>query len=455
MVATLQASNLTKVYALGDEQVFALNNVSLEVGAGEMVAVLGEDGAGKSTLLHVLGCLQRPDSGQLRIEHLDMSSLGDQELGRVRVNRVGFMYQAFNLMPNESVLANVEIALRHQGEGLSERQRKAAQALKVVGLEDRLEHKPGQLSPTQRQCVAIARALAHGPAAIFSDEPTRVLDNESTEGVMGLFQKINGAGMTIVIATPDPNVANYCSRVVRMSKGKLAGRSSVPKRRVVPSERVPGTAPPSYVREEEKVCPRCLHGNPKDEEVCRQCNFSLHLTEEEERTIEGRLTRAERAGTGVESATDEGYVPGEALIKLVKELKDVPFFAELGSKNLLKILPVLESLRFSEGSVIVKQGDEGDSFYTVKKGNVQVVLERPGKAGIPIAQLGPNEAFGEMALLTGLHRSATVIALTDVEVWCLPKARFEELVTENVSLSLYFSRLLTQRLVSLQEKIIL
>ena len=206
MAATIQATNVTKTYDVGDERVYALNAVSLEVNPGEMLAIVGPPDAGKSTLLHTLGCLQRPDSGELRIEGLDVSPFEDQELARIRVHKVGFMYQAFNLLPNESALANVEVALRHQGEGVSDRQKKAAGALEVVGLGNRLDHKPGQLSPRQRMCIAIARAVVHGPSVILCDEPTKVLDSTSLEEVLGLLQKINEAGMTMVIEPPQNRV---------------------------------------------------------------------------------------------------------------------------------------------------------------------------------------------------------------------------------------------------------
>ena len=275
MAATIQATNVTKAYDLGDEQVYALNDVSMEVNAGEMVAILGRPESGKSTLLHTLGCLQRPDSGGVRVEGLDVTSFEDQELAQIRVHKVGFMYQAFNLLPNESALANVEVALRHQGEGAWDRQRKAADALEVVGLGNRLEHKPGQLSPRQRMCIAIARAVAHSPSVILCDEPTKVLDSTSREEVMGLLQKINEAGMTMVIATPESGVANYCHRIIRIADGKAKDEGTVSKRRVIARDKIPGADPPSYVREEELVCPRCNHGNAMDQETCQNCNCPL------------------------------------------------------------------------------------------------------------------------------------------------------------------------------------
>ena len=210
MVATVQALNLTKVHDLGDERVYALNDLSLEVNSGEMVAVLGRDGSGKSTLLHVLGCQQRPDSGQIFLEGQDVTQLDDEALAGFRIHKVGFLFQAFNILPTETVLGNVEVPLQHQGEGVWDRRQKAEKVLEVVGLENRAHRNVGELSAMQRQCVAIARAMVHRPAVIFADEPTRNLDSTSREVIMGLFQKINDAGMTIVLSTAESGMASYC-----------------------------------------------------------------------------------------------------------------------------------------------------------------------------------------------------------------------------------------------------
>ena len=452
MVATVHAWNLTKAYPLGDERVYALNDVSLAVNPGEMVAILGGSSSGKSTLLHVLGCLQGPDSGQLSIEGRDVSRLEDEELAKLRTDKVGFVFQAFNLLPNETAMTNVEVALRDQELSARDRQRKALEGLRVVGLENRVDRTPGQIFPRQRQCVAIARALVNNPAVLFVDEPTRMMDSSSREEIMGLLQKLNDAGMTMVIATPDSGVSNYCHRVVRIAEGRTDDLGPVANRRIIPPSRILGTASPSYAREEVLVCPRCAYGNPKAEETCQQCAFPLHLTAEEEQSIERRLRGEESQQLGVESASDEGEVPGQ---ELVEELSQVPFFAELASKSLVKVIPALEKRAYAPGSTIVKQGDVGDAFYIVRRGNVQVVLERTGRPDIAVAQLGPGEGFGEMALLADNQpRSASVIAFSDVEVWRLHKGAFDELLSENLSLSLYFSRIMTRRITTLQEKIV-
>jgi len=287
----------------------------------------------------------------------------------------------------------------------------AVVALQTVGLGNRLEHRPGQLSARQRQCGAIARALANDPSVIFADEPTRALDSSSREEIIGLLQKLNKQARTIVIATGDSGVASHCRRIVRIANGKTEDDSLVSKRRIIPTFRVPG--PPTQVddREEEAVYPRCNHDNEQSKENCDRCRFPFHLTAEEERSIEIRISGSDTRLLGVESALDEGEVLGS---EIVQELKEVPVFAGLGPKNLVKVVTALERRTYQRGTVIVRQGDPGDSFYIIRNGNVQVILERPGRAPSAIASLGPNDGFGEMSLLTGEPRSANVLAETDL-----------------------------------------
>ena len=178
MVATVHAWNLTKAYPLGDERVYALNDVSLEVNPGEMVAILGGSSSGKSTLLHVLGCLQRPDSGQLSIEGRDVSRLEDEELAKLRTDKVGFVFQAFNLLPNETAMTNVEVALRDQELSARDRQRKALEGLRVVGLENRVDRTPGQIFPrslSEKQCSKRYTSLVECKDANYSTTKSRLL----------------------------------------------------------------------------------------------------------------------------------------------------------------------------------------------------------------------------------------------------------------------------------------
>ena len=449
MDATVQGFHLTKTHQLGDQMVYALNGVSLEIYPGEMVAVRSRLNGGKSTLMHILGGLMRPDSGQVHIDGQEITQLEDQELARLRVLKVGFVFEAFNLLPNETALRNVNIPLLHLGMDPSDSRDKATAALTVVGLGNRLEHRPGQLTPRQRQCIAIARALANDPSVILVDEPTKGLDSTSREEIIGLLQKLNEEGKTIVLATAESGVASHCRREVRLDEGKAAGDRLVTRRRIIPAFKIPG--PPTQVeeREEEAVCSRCNQGSPKAAEICQRCSFPLTLTEEEQMSIEIRLSSSDSRLLGIESASDDGEVP---FPELVEELQEVPCFAGLGPTNLVKVIPALESRSYLKGTTIVRQGEIGDSFYIVRKGNVQVILERQGAQATPIAVLGPNEGFGEMALLTDQPRSANVIATTDVSAWRLPRASFDQLVAENLSLAIYFNRILSQRLRALQER---
>ena len=455
MATIVQARKLNKVYDLGDERIFALSDVSLEIYTAEMVAILGDKGSGKSTLLHTLGLLQRPDSGEVSIHGMDVSGLKDEEVAEVLANKVGFLFQAFNLLPDETAQSNVEVALEGRDLAATDMANMAREALQTVGLGDRQDSSPGQLSAGARLCLAVARALVHRPEVIFADEPTRGLDADSTLEVMGLFQRLNNEGMTVMIATSDTEVTSYCSRVIRISEGKIVDGGTAPGERqlVIPSGMAHSVTNASEITE-EVVCPRCSSGNPLRLENCRECRFPLHLTEEEAGYIRRRLSGIGGGWTGVESLSDEADVPGPGRA-LIEELRQVPFFSELGSRSMLTLLPAMERRRFPKGSVIVKQGDEGDSFYVIRSGSVQVVLHRQGRPEIPIATLGANEGFGEMALLADQPRSATVLAVDDVEAWQLPKRTFERLLSENLSLGLHFSRIMTRRLSMLQQKMIL
>lgn len=447
MPITIQARNLTKVYDLGGSKISAVDKATLEIHSGDMVAIFGKPGSGKSTLLHMLGCMQRPDSGDLKLGNRDITNLEDAEMAKIRNQKVGFLFEAFNLLPSDTARSNVEVPLRHQGVPLDQRKKRAQEALNILGLEKCTESRPGQLSPIQRQCVSIARAMVNEPAVILADEPTKVLDSSGLDDVMGRFQKLNEAGMTIVLTTDDPNVVSYCTRQMQISNGKLKDNGKVTKRRIVPPEDIGGLPPPNY---DEVVCARCNEGNPKDQDKCNNCKFSLHLTKEEEKTIEGRLSGADRGEVGVESTSDDLDGP---LHPLVRELQKVPFLAGLGSKSLTKIVPALQGFQYTKGQRIVTQGAEGDSFYIIMSGTVQVLREQKDKPPILVAQLGALEGFGEMSLLAGQPRTGTVAAATDVVVMRLPKDQFQSLLAENLSLGLFFKRLHNERLEQLKEKL--
>ena len=443
--------NLTKISNLGHEPGYALNGASLEVYPGEMVALVGRRGSGKSTFLSILSCRQRPDSGRVLIDDQEVSQLTDWELAQVRLSKVGFFSQDINLQSNETALVNVETALSDQALGDQERRQKAWQAIRLVGIEQRLvEQKLGLLSAGQQVRVGVARALANDPPLLFADEPTKGLDGVSREQVLDLFQKLNDEGRTIVIATPDSSVGNHCRRVVKIADGKIVDDGPVSKRRIITPSRIPGPRPGISVGEEQAVCPRCNYGNPKDETVCQRCNFTFRPPATEEmRPADVAPIHVDGGARSARSAVDGEGVPVQAVME---ELKKIPFFARLGSRSLSKLMPSVEQRRYRRGSTIVKEGDAGDSYYVIKSGDVQVVaLDQDGRE-VPIAQLGPREGFGEMALLTDQPRYATVVALTDLVVWRVPKSAFEQILSTDRSLSVYFNDILRQRISDLNER---
>jgi putative ABC transport system ATP-binding protein len=228
----IDANHLIKSYALGGQIVRALDGVSLQIAAGEMVAIRGPSGSGKSTLMNILGCLDRPDSGAYMLGGDNVSTLEDDELAEVRAQRIGFVFQSFNLLPRMTALMNVELPIHYVG-GKGARERAAA-ALEIVGLADRMHHEPNQLSGGQRQRVAIARALVNNPAIVLADEPTGALDTRTGEEVLALFNDLNAQGRTIIIVTHDLAVARHCQREIHILDGRVAppGRPKATGRRI-------------------------------------------------------------------------------------------------------------------------------------------------------------------------------------------------------------------------------
>jgi putative ABC transport system ATP-binding protein len=218
----IRARGLTKVYRMGRVEVPALRGVDMDVRAGEYVAIMGPSGSGKSTLMHILGCLDRPSSGEYRLDGKDVSRLGGRELARVRNRKVGFVFQTFNLMPRLTVDENVALPLKYRG-GLSRKERRAIarRVLDRLGLTDRVGHRPDELSGGQCQRVAIARALIGEPAILMADEPTGNLDSKAGRDVLATFDELHGAGHTILLVTHDPNVAAHAERVIEVSDGRV------------------------------------------------------------------------------------------------------------------------------------------------------------------------------------------------------------------------------------------
>ena len=215
----IQAHSLVKTYRLGESRVLAIDGIDLQVKEGEIVAISGSSGSGKSTLMHILGCLDRPDSGTYMLAGEDVSELLPNRLAEIRNRKIGFVFQNFNLLPRLNALDNVELPLLYAG--ASEARARAESALRSVGLEDRMHHEPPQLSGGQRQRVAIARAIVTDPAVILADEPTGNIDSKTGEEIMAIFKKLNAKGHTLIIVTHDPDIANHCKRQIYMRDGKI------------------------------------------------------------------------------------------------------------------------------------------------------------------------------------------------------------------------------------------
>lgn len=217
----ISVKNLKKTYLLGGEEVHALDDVSLLIKEHEFVAIIGQSGSGKSTFMNMLGCLDRPDSGEITLDGTDILKCKEKELSVIRNKKIGFIFQQFHLLPKLSALENVELPLIYQGMPTKKRREKAVKALKAVGLEKRMNHKPNQLSGGQQQRVAIARALVGEPSLILADEPTGNLDSRSGKEIMMLLHNLHEEGNTIVLITHDNNVAMEAPRQVQISDGKI------------------------------------------------------------------------------------------------------------------------------------------------------------------------------------------------------------------------------------------
>lgn len=218
----IKTENLTKIYHLGKTIVEALRGITLEIKQGEYVAIMGPSGSGKSTLMHLLGCLDTPTNGKYYFEDKDISSLNDVELAGLRNKKVGFVFQTFNLLPRLSALHNVELPLVYGGSNSKQRREKAKAMLELVGLAERMNHRPNELSGGEMQRVAVARALVNEPSIILADEPTGNLDSKTGMEIMKLFDTLAIERNTIVLVTHDQNVANHAKRTIRIVDGKVA-----------------------------------------------------------------------------------------------------------------------------------------------------------------------------------------------------------------------------------------
>lgn len=226
MSAIIQAQNLSKVYKTGDLETAALADVSFEIKRGEFVAIMGPSGSGKSTLMHIIGALDSPTSGTYILDGEEVQKLSDDELSDIRNRKIGFIFQAFNLLPRTSALNNVMLPMRYAGVPKAERLERAEKYLRMVGLEERLGHGSNQLSGGQQQRVAIARGLAMNPAILLADEPTGNIASTQAEEIMDIFQKINEEGHTIVMITHETDIAKHAKRIINIKDGRIVEDSS-------------------------------------------------------------------------------------------------------------------------------------------------------------------------------------------------------------------------------------
>ncbi len=226
MGALVQITDISKIYNPGENEVRALDHVSLEIQEGEFVAIIGQSGSGKSTLMNMLGCLDVPTSGRYLLHGQDVSGLGDNELSDIRNRQIGFIFQGFNLIANMTALENVELPLIYRGVGRSKRLELSRMALEKVGLGNRMEHRPAQMSGGQQQRVAIARAIAQAPPVILADEPTGNLDSCSTGEIMGILRELHGEGRTVILITHDNEIAAQAKRVIKIKDGHIEADES-------------------------------------------------------------------------------------------------------------------------------------------------------------------------------------------------------------------------------------
>jgi putative ABC transport system ATP-binding protein len=215
----IDIKNIVKIYKIGDIEVAALNGVTCRIKTGEIVSIMGPSGSGKSTLMNLIGCLDRPTSGTYKLDGIDVSTLNDNQLAEIRNKKIGFVFQSFNLLPQATAVANVELPLVYSSAG-NKRQR-AFEALELVDMAQRATHRPSEISGGEQQRVAIARALVSNPSIILADEPTGNLDTQTSKGIMLLLQRLNSQGITIVLVTHEEDIAAYTQRTIYLRDGEI------------------------------------------------------------------------------------------------------------------------------------------------------------------------------------------------------------------------------------------
>jgi putative ABC transport system ATP-binding protein len=226
-MALVELRNVSKIYHLGGEEIRALDDVSLDIESGEFISIIGPSGSGKSTLMHILGCLDSPTHGTINLDGTMIQDASPRVLAGIRNQKIGFVFQFFNLLPKLNVLQNVELPMIYSGTSNRERRERSMAALRMVDLENRSKHRPSQLSGGQQQRVAIARALVNNPKIIFADEPTGNLDSHTGEVILQLFRNLSGEGRTIILVTHDPEIAAVTPRRIEIRDGRIAERIDV------------------------------------------------------------------------------------------------------------------------------------------------------------------------------------------------------------------------------------
>jgi putative ABC transport system ATP-binding protein len=230
----IEVTNVHKIYRMGKTEVHALRGVSVSIRRGEFVAIMGPSGSGKSTFMNIVGCLDTPTRGSYKLDGIEVAKLNDNQLAEIRNRKIGFVFQTFNLLARTTALENVELPMLYSN--ARNRRQMAIRALEIVGLGERLHHKPNELSGGQQQRVAIARALVNDPPILFGDEPTGNLDSRTSEEIMAIFQRLHREGKTVVLVTHEPDIAEHAERIIRFRDGKVVADEPVLNRRIAEVE---------------------------------------------------------------------------------------------------------------------------------------------------------------------------------------------------------------------------
>ncbi|QOT01331.1 ABC transporter ATP-binding protein [Brevibacterium sp. JNUCC-42] len=236
--AVIRITDLKKTYSIGDQEIHALRGVNLMIEEGDFVAIMGPSGSGKSTMMNVIGCLDQPSSGAFYLDDYPVSEAEDGDLAKIRNQKIGFVFQNFNLLPRTPAVENVELPLLYAGVDAKQRRKRAIDSLNSVGLGNRLYNKPNELSGGQQQRVSIARALVNHPVIILADEPTGALDTKTSQEIMGIFQRLNDEGKTVILVTHEPDIAEYAKRVIHFRDGQIIANDVIQERRIAKFEEV-------------------------------------------------------------------------------------------------------------------------------------------------------------------------------------------------------------------------